>query len=320
MLKRICLGFVLKMLWGNQLFAGPTINANATPDSIDSVGGHGEAFSNSGMAALSDISALRLNPAMMTALTSYQVAGTVHWPKATRNYYQIGVVDPTSSPGFAAGVLVTNPTQKLPDPKKDQVKFSEKLAAGEDLAERRLTFGIAQAFSKLSLGINVTHAEGYELKEAAWEKISGNAAGGGVAALLSPAIRIGASVENLVNGEKIKNLAPKTTRYGVAFLWGEGAVTTQLDYKERARISKEIDLGLNSPERSMTLSATAMIQNSLRLILSVGQTSDEKPRQFGGAGLAVVNNGFTLAYHVAKKDFAQSVLHQAASIGLDVRM
>ena len=320
MVKKICQGMVLKLLWSSPLFAAPTINANATPDGMDSVGGHGEAFSNSGMAALSDISALRLNPAMMTALTAYQVAGTVHWPQTTRNYYQIGVVDPTSSPGFAAGVLLTTATQKLPEPGKDQQKFKEKLLAGEDLGERRLTFGVAQAFSKLSLGINVTHAEGYDFKEGSWEKISGNAGGGGLAALLSPSIRVGASVENLVNGEKIRNLAPKTTRYGVALLWGEGSATTEIDYKERARISKEVDLGLISPERSVTLSATAMIQNSLRLIFSFGQTADEKPRQFGGAGIAVVNNGFTLAYHVAKKDLAQSVLHQAASIGLDVRM
>jgi hypothetical protein len=310
----LCLGLPHTRSWAEVSLT----KKSPIPDGIESVGGHGEAFSNSGMAALTDISAVRLNPAMMTALTAYQVAGTIHWPSAGRNYYQVGVVDPTTSPGFAAGVMMTTSNESLPNPEKDQTKFLEAIKI-EDPGERRFSIGLAQAFAKLSVGISFIHAQGYDQIDGKWEKVSGSGLGGGIAALLSKEIRLGASVEN-ANGEKIKNLAPKTVRYGIAGLWGEGTVTTQIDYKERDRIQSEVLQGLTSKDRSITGSATATVQNTLRLIVSYGESISERPIRFAGGGIAVVNNGFTLAYHAGRKDLSKSNLHQAVSIGLDVRM
>lgn len=312
-------------LWGlgafysNGFAATSLTKKSPIPDGIESVGGHGEAFSNSGMAALTDISAVRLNPAMMTALAAYQVGGTVHWPSAGRSYYQLGVVDPTTSPGVAAGVMMTTSSETLPNPEKDQKNFLEAVQF-DDPGERRFTIGLAQAFAKVSVGLSFIHAEGYDQNDGKWEKVSGSGLGGGVAALLSTSIRVGASLEN-INGEKIKNLAPKTVRYGIAGLWGEGAVTTQIDYKERDRIRDEVLLGMISKERSITGSATATVQNTLRLIVSYGQTlASDNPIRFAAGGVAIVNNGFTLAYHTSRKDLTKSNLHQAVSLGLDVRM
>jgi len=320
MLKQCGLVFLgLGAFYANGFAAASLTKKSPIPDGIESVGGHGEAFSNSGMAALTDISAVRLNPAMMTALPAYQAGGTVHWPSAGRNYYQLGVVDPTTSPGFAAGVVLTTASETLPNPEKDQKGFLDAIQY-DDPGERRFTVGLAQAFSKVSVGLSLIHAEGYDQTNGKWEKVSGNGLGGGVAALLSTSIRVGASAENM-NGEKIKNLAPKTIRYGIAGLWGEGAVTTQVDYKERDRIQEEVLLGMASKERSVTASATATVQNTLRLIASYGQTlAADTPIRFAAGGVAIVNSGFTLAYHTSRKDLSKSNLHQAVSLGLDVRM
>ena len=289
------------------------------PQAINSVGGHGEAFSNGAMAALNDSSAIRLNPAMMTSLNSYQVNGVVHWPGNGRDYFQLGVVDPVTNPGFAAGVMVTMPLDKMPDPAQEQGRFADELRPGDDLATRRIHIGFAQSFAKLSLGISLAQIEGYEKSLGYWQKISGRGLGAGLAAMLTPSVRLGASVEGL-SARKVANLFPKTKRAGLAILWADGMASTQLDYRERSRIAEEVTLGQLTPEKSIILSGAVTVWDIVKLIAAVGKTLEEKPSNFSSAGAAVMNQGFSLAWNISKNDLNVNNIHQALSLGLDVRM
>ena len=309
--------------------------AQRIPDEYESIGGHALGFANGGTAATSGLGSVRSNPAMLALEKQYSVSAGYHWPSVGREFYQAGAVDGKTS-NVAAGVVYTS--------SQSDYKGLDALAANNDQFNSfydtpikfRVAGGVAQSFNKLSLGISGQYIEGYLPTDGTFNVqnkksfVKSATVGFGVAGLLTESLRFGVSGENLTN-KKVKDLAPKTLRAGLAYTLLGGNVTLHLDYLQRERVfhekkalSIEIDAlelsqdKVEKPEQLLTGSAAIRLQDLLRLLLATGQDLSGSGRRLIGGGIALVNQSFSLSYMVSQPYTSDPLTHQAVNISMQV--
>lgn len=307
-------------------FLVPSYRAQASSyvlsDEIESVGGHNNAFSNGGAAAVADVAAVRLNPAMLALESTYSMHAAYHWPARGSEFYQAGVVDSQTST-VAAGILLSRIEQ---DEGADSLPLKQRLKS-------RMALGIAKSLKLFSVGLGLQYLETNphtpELPK------TGTSLGMGVAGLLNSNLRFGASVEN-INDSRLMPYAPKTARFGLAYLTHDGTVSAHLDYSNREAVSamdwyqseEASDLWLTASEKSnleakseelITLSGSAKIYDLMRVLGSYGQSTDGE-RQFAGLGIALVNGPASLAYGASRPDLRFPESHQSFSVSFKLSM
>jgi len=269
--------------------------AGHVPDEYEAVGGHATGLGNSGAAALGGFSAVRVNPAILPFETQYSVNGSYSWPTSGREFYHVGVVDSSTSQLVAAGLSYTgfrDPYVRVPTDNGVDAPI-----------DRRVTLALAHGFQKVSLGISGQFVVGYD---DAGNLVKGNGLGFGIAALLAPPLRVGASVENAIN-RNVEEFAPRTIRAGLAYLTLGGSVSLNLDYRQRQRVEAfegQLPLFLVAPakepdradERMIIPSVSTKVYDVLRLTGAYGQELGGEKRRILAAGIGLVHDGFALTY------------------------
>ena len=328
---------VIVVGWFVPLFAGTFFAAHAAafdarpiPDEYEASTGTSLALNNAGSAAADPHSAIRLNPALLSADKTYSVSAGYHWPTAGRDFYQAAIVDAKTS-SIAAGVSYTGFTEDF--------KSIGTEATPDSPLIRRGVIGLSMPLGKISAGVGGTYIEANcvatfgncpDSTNESPARIKGFGLNLGIAGALGQGLRLGASVENATN-KKIADYAPKTMRAGVAYAFAP-TVTGYLDYRQRDRIlafegptfdwnqSAEAARALENKQEEMFLgSLTAQIYDLFRLMASYGQALSDNRRSLAG-GLAVVNKSFNLSYTMSRPYMSLPATNSAISIGLDMAM
>ena len=265
------------------------------PDEYRTVGGRGTALGHSATVANNGVSSIVLNPAMLAIDRDYQLSLGYSWPTSGREFYQVGVVDGKTSKvytGFREGF--------------DAERFlHEELDAP---IRRRGVLALAMAVGKVSLGINGQYLEGYRFQDSVngllglvdsahvyrsqdHEVIRGISAGLAVATVLSPTLRIGASLNNLAN-RKVADFAPRTIRAGVSYIaTANGEVTVHADYLHRQRLA----LFDSKTTQMATVSCSILVYDVIQVLAAYGKSLAEE-RQELSAGLALSNDRMSISY------------------------
>lgn len=305
------------------------------PDEYESIGGHALGFANGGTAATSGLGSVRSNPAMLALEKQYSVSAGYHWPSVGREFYQAGAVDGKTS-NVAAGVNYTS--------SQSEYKGLDLLSSAKEQFNSfydspikfRVAGGIAQSFENISLGLSGQYIEGFlptEVGTSATKQdnmVKSVTLGFGVAGLLTKSLRFGLSAENLTN-KKVKDLAPKTYRAGLAYTMFGGNITLHLDYLQRDRVFHEVESmsidfdasklelkDADKPEQMVTGSASVRVQDLLRLLLATGQDISGSGRKVLGGGIALVNKGMSLSYMISQPYMTDTLTHQAVNISMQV--
>jgi len=278
------------------------------------------------MAALPDLSSVRINPAMIAMQKQYVVSGGYHWPAVGREFYQIGAVDSTTG-DVAAGVSYTG---FLED-------YMESIVAGDVLdspLESRMNIGLAKVFGKLSLGISAGLISGFALgNDVANEplrKLKGTTFGFGVAGFFTKWLRAGVSVENLSN-KSVSALAPTTYRAGIAGIFLNGDFTAHVDLVRRYRVegfeydiqprflpSGSLLLELREPAETLVSSFSVRVYDLLRVIGSVGDSLDGFGDRSGSLGLALVQRLFSISYNLSRTNLQEAAVDSNANLNVNV--
>ena len=270
------------------------------PDEYRTVGGRGTALGHSATVANNGVSSVVLNPAMLAIDKDYQLSVGYSWPTSGREFYQLGVVDGKTSK-VAAGILYTG--------------FRESFDAGRFLHEeldapirRRGVLALAMAVGKMSLGLNGQYLEGYRFPDNVngllglidashvyqsqeHEVVRGISAGLAIAAVLSPTLRVGASLNNLAN-RKVADFAPRTIRAGVAYVaTAGGEVTVHADYLHRQRLA----LFGSKATQMATVSCSILVYDIIRVLAAYGQSLIDEQQELS-AGLSLTNERMSISY------------------------
>jgi hypothetical protein len=280
-------------------------------------------LANTGAAALGGISSVRINPAILPLEDQYSVNAGYNWPTTGREFYHFGVVDTTTAKAVSAGVNYTGFTEAY---EKDLYERAEI----DSPINRRVALALAHAFDKFSVGLSGQFVAGYDENG---EEVKGTGVGMGVAALLTPTIRLGASAENLSN-RKIDPWAPKTLRAGMAYLTGGGNISLNLDYRQRERVEAfegdmpmlllaadvDAEKAYTDPEKMAFGSFSAKIYDVLRLIGAYGRAFSDDKRETLAGGVGIVHQGFSLTYDVVRPYLTSKKTHSAVHLSLMVTM
>lgn len=306
------------------LQTGTVLQATAIPDEYRATGGHGIGLGHAAIVANTGTASTVLNPAMIALERSYQLSIGYTWPTTGREFYQVGIVDGKTSK-VAAGLLYTGFHEDF-----DAHGFLHREL--DTPVERRGTLALSATVGKISLGINGTYVEGYQFQADAHgllgladvnhrytntkpEKKRGVTTGAGLAAAITPTLRIGASIINLAN-RKVRDFAPRTIRGGLAYLLtASGEVTLHLDYYERERIAL-FEKGESKPERLAIASCSVLIYNVVRILAAYEHSLGSTDKEIA-AGIALISNKMSLSYGF-KKPLATGGLQQAINLGLTV--
>ena len=220
--------FCFLCVWGGHVSFASDENPDhlRIPDEFEAIGGHALGLGHGGMAAISGLSSIRANPAMLAMTKQYSVVGGYHWPTYGRNFYQVGVVDSNTS-NLAAGLIYNG----FMDGPEDSFEGLDRQF--DSPVKSRISLGFAGTSQLLAFGVSgsfvtAVSTEGSELKET-----KGLTLGLGVVGLLTPAIRFGLSAENL-NNKEVAFVAPRTYRAALAYTLER--VTLHLDWKRRDRV------------------------------------------------------------------------------------
>lgn len=298
------------------------------PDEYESAGGHSLAFGQGGSAALTGISAVLMNPAMLAIETDYQISAGYHWPSYGRDFYQAGVVDSRTSV-IAAGINYTGFNKKLSDSlEKKEVDFDSPL-------DNRLSVGLAKVVGNISVGLTGNFLKGHIKSGSLLKKTSGTTLGLGLAGLITKQIRFGISAQNINNNDVIL-FAPKTYRAGLAVLMGGGDVTMQIDLKRRERVGgfesqnsgDKLALvpqlsadNLEDPEDLAIFSFSARVYDLLRVIGAYGSSfSSEQERRSISGGLALVQQNFSLSYNLSRPFQEDKQVHSNINLNMNMAM
>jgi hypothetical protein len=298
------------------------------PDEYESSGGMSSALSNAGVATAEPQAAVRLNPALLPTEKTYNISAGYHWPSAGREFFQAGVVDSKTSP-LAAGVSYTGYNDDYLSPQDEHSNDPELVLDSPVI--RRGAIGFGQMFGSMAIGAGATYVEANpvdssEAKERGETRVKGIGLNAGIAGAFSPALRYGASAENLTN-KKVLEYTPKTYRAGVTYMLNP-TFAAGLDYRERTRVEEfegqalvdpEDDELLQHPEQMVIGSLIAKVQEYLQLLGSYGKSLTDERRTYG-AGAAVSGDHFTLSYMTTKPYMSRSASHQAVSLSVQVSM
>ena len=315
------------MMIGTASYGGEGGPDRRIPDEYEAVGGHAMGLGNNGVAALGGFSAVRVNPAILPLETQYSVNAGYSWPTSGRNFYQMGVVDSKTSEALAAGFSYTG----FMDPyEKDRSTRTETYGDYDSPINRRATVALAHAFQKFSLGMSGQFIAAYDPNDSTGKKmVKGTGLGFGMAALLTPVLRLGASGENVVN-RNIEDYSPQTLRAGLAFLTLGGNVSLHGDYRQRQRVSFELpDLPiLGQPEekpfpdqeKMVFASFSVKMYDVLRIIGAYGQAVSSDKRRTLAGGIGIVHDGFALTYDVIQPHLGFAKLHNSVNLSLMMSM
>jgi len=338
--------FGLAYLATSAIFFADIVNASESmrriPDEYETVGGHSLGMAECGSVATGGVSAVRLNPAMLSQEKTYSVGAGWNWPVSGREFYQAGVVDSKTGP-VAAGVSYTSAMN-------DYIVPGSPEAIAEDPGidspiKRRVALGFSQSFKLLAIGVGGQFIQGRSVGGEKGQDIEpgretrGTTLSAGVAALINPQVRIGLSGENISN-RKIADMAPQTIRAGLAWILTGGDVTLHLDYRQRERVAAfegptvttslgfgvaeqeadEAERGYTKPEQMVITSASARVQDFLRLMAGYGQSLGEDERRSLAAGVALVSNRMSLSWTASRPWLPMSETHQAINFGFELSM
>lgn len=322
-------GFSSAQLWASSI---------RLPEEYESTGGHSLAFGGSVASGIGGASAIRANPALLALEKEYTVNGAYHWPTAGRDYYQLGVVDGKTS-SLAAGFAYTGAFDDYQGISEKRYQESTTTKAGSSSFSkdspivRRAALALALPVGRVYLGLGGGYVEARPpsetLAEGGADKIRGFTLGGGIAAHLSPALRLGFSAENLAN-RKVQFAAPTFYRAGVSYFAGD-FISVHLDYRSRQAVAEyegaapSFTLAAKNDDKApgqetlINASTSVKLYDLLRLVTSVGQSkSDEYSATRAGGGLSLINQKFSFSYQVLKPNLAEAGVHHAVALGLDV--
>jgi hypothetical protein len=309
-------------------FARPAhaYEVRAIPDEYEATTAADLALNNAGFAANDPHAAIRVNPALLAQGKNYSLEAGYHWPSWGREFYQATVVDSKTSP-IAAGLSYTSFTDGYnPTESKNKTTFNE-----DSSVQRRGVIGFGNNFGNISGGIGATYVDAVKLGEANDDlHVKGLGLNIGLAAVLTPELRVGGSIENASN-RKIADYAPKTIRAGAAYALAP-TVTGYVDFRQRDRVveleAPNCNLGQicpltvdlrKHPEQMLLASFSAQVYDFFRLLGSYGQELGNDRKSLSG-GIAVVNKGMSLAYTASRPYMKQPTAHQAVSFGLDMAL
>lgn len=299
------------------------------PDEYESVGDQALGFGNAGVASASGTASLRLNPgALATPTPVYSVSGGYHWPREGRDFYQAGIIDSKTSPTAAAFSYTGFLDEYDPEASVigDQV---------DSPIVRRASVGFAQILGKVSAGVAGHYVEGAPILDPTAQPIKGWSLGAGVATNLTPAIRLGASVENLANS-KIADYAPRTYRAGGAWDLSKD-FSISLDYRRRDRVDKLENLIFSDtsltlaereeakdkylqPEQMVIGSFAARVYDVVRLVGTYGQSATDDGRRLLAGGIAIVNDKISIGYGASREHMRSDVAHQAVNLNMSIAL
>lgn len=292
------------------------------PDEYESSGGHALGLDNTGVAAMGGISAVKINPALLPLEPQYTFGFGYHWPALGREYYQAGIVDSLTS-AIALGVSATGFQQGYTEAQSENPV--------DAATEKRVSIAAAKAFSRMSLGLGGQWVSGRQFGFLDNKVLKGTTLNAGIAGLITSRIRFGLSAENLSNN-RVRELAPRFIRGGLALLLAGGDLSFHLDYKQRERIaSREGDLpalglvgaekGFKDDEKMMVGSFSARIYDVLRVLGAYGQSvSPEDDRQSLSGGIGLVHNLFSLTFASSRPYLSEKTVHHSINVNLQMNM
>ena len=308
------------------------------PEQLSSNSGISLGMAGGGVAAIDGVNAVELNPSMIAQSKQYRISGDLFWPAYGRTFYKGNVVDSQTNK-VAAGLSYVSSQDDFEnynnfDREKDKDAFLS--AKYDGRIKRRVTISLAQSFKYFSLGIQGSHVDGYEPEETAAKpkKARSMSFGIGGAALLTKSLRVAGSISGL-GGSKNKDLKPPTRQIGLAWLFAKGDTSLHVDLRQRQRTEQEfqpidqpftisgktkVPSELGDQENMAIVSGTSQIQNVLRVYAGFAQEIGGINRQSAGAGAAIVNQGWTLAYSYQVPYFGDSEPTQALTLGLDMKI
>lgn len=328
---------IVSIFFNNLAFASDYAIDRRIHDEYESTGGYSLGLGQGGMAAVSDVSSVRLNPAMLAMDKKYSVFGSFHWPTFGREFYQAGVVDSKTS-NFAAGLIYTGFNDDFDLLEYDRVKGKE------STLQKRLGIALAQVVGKISAGFSVFFAEGFQVNDSTFsspESKKVTTFGLGIAGFMTPTIRFGISAENLGN-KKLPEIAPQFLRAGLAYLMGGGNTSIHLDYINRQRI-RGVEYGIvgeqqvfnsgfsvaatsendkkefEENEQLLVGSVSVRVYDLVRVLASYGADLVTERTTMSG-GLAIVNEQYSLSYSTSRPYLSNESSHQAINLGMQISL
>lgn len=296
------------------------------PDEIEAVGGQGTALGHAGAAALNDLAALRLNPAMLSTNRSYDVEGAYYWPSAGRPFYKLGIIDGVTSQ-FVMGFEYTG--------FQDQLKPQAERTELDSPVYRRMSLALAVPAQGFALGFagHYVEAQNPDLESLTNSTLKGISLGAGLVVPLGKSLRAGVSLENF-NNKRIAAVAPRTVRAGLNWEDSSQVFALNLDYRERQRslslelpielaqtqLAENVKDELDKPERMGLVGMQVRTFNVLRFFASYGQTTDGPERTTTSGGLGIFQRNYSLAYAVSKSLPAQSELQSSLHLSVIMKM
>jgi hypothetical protein len=310
----------------------------SVPEEFDAAGGNSLAFGGSVATSADGAASIRTNPGLLSLDKQYTVNGTYHWPTAGRDFYQLAVVDGKTS-SVAAGFSYTGSLdqyQGVWSEEKDNQQ-PEKLELSKDTpVTRRAALAFSVPIGKLFLGAGGGYVEANPpvetFSEEGSRKIKGFTLEGGVVAHITQALRVGLSAENLAN-KKVQFAAPTYYRAGASYFFGDDAVVS-LDFRRREAVDAyeggdpvmllaedQASGKAVAPENLYSISGAVKVYDLLHLISSTGVASaNGQQRSQASGGISITNQKYDFSYQAFKKDLAQSSVHHAVSLGLNIAL
>ena len=299
---------------GSKAGAATSVQPVSVPEEYEVAGGPSLAFANSGSVAYSGAGSLKLNPGMLALEKQYSFAGGYHWPSFGRDFYKIGIVDSNSSP-VAAGVSYTSFMAP------EDARFHGETAVAGRYISRRVGVGAAYAFTMFSIGVAGQWSEsapvgtGVNIDTKSDSAVRGTSLNVGVAGLLTPALRVGASVEGIAN-KSVQNNAPRYTRVGMAGLLAQGITSLHLDWQKREIMDGEL-----TSEQMLTGSFSIKVYDYLRILGGYGKDPQSgHQRETAAAGIALVGPKVSFSYTANRPDLRFEESHQSINMNFELSM
>ena len=327
------IGLLILIVSGFGLVDRAMATTPVIPEEYETTGGHSLAFGGSVATAIGGMSAIRSNPALLALEKEYSLNGNYHWPSAGRDFYQLGVIDGKTS-SLAAGVMYTGAMDHYQGVVSQGHDESSLTLSKDSPMVRRASAAMAAPLGRMYVGFGLGYTEarppGETFVDARVKNTKGVTVGFGLAAHITPEIRLGFSAENLAN-KKLNYVSPTFYRLGASYFLAD-IVSFHLDLRRREDVAiyegqtpafaleqDDQTSGSGSDETLVSVSSSVKVYDLLRVVVSTGQTrskGDVKTRM--GGGVSLINKNFNFSYQTLKYDVSSNATQQALALGLDV--
>ncbi len=258
--------------------------------------GKGLALGNGGVATVSDLSALQVNPANIAVKQDYEMSASYLWASYGRDVWRAGVKDSKSSQ-IAGAIVYTGFFE-------DYEPITDSSQKGDSAVESRISAAFASKLGKLNVGIGGDYVQAFKNNTAEIEK--GVTFNVGLQMNIGKSIALGASAINLAN-KRFQNVSPQAYRAGIS--WVAGGLMVNFDYHHRERTPDENSSysGLIS-EQLLSASAVFEYQKYIEVMGSYGKSvAKYDDLQLVGAGVGLKTDYFKLSYMVGWPNFSQKI-------------